>query len=56
MKAYGWYFLLLGVFGIVTAFVRAKNEREVFLILATIPAAFLAIRMMESWQKRSKGK
>lgn len=54
MKAFGWYFLVVGIFGIVTAFARAKNERELFLILATIPTAFLVIRGAEFLRKRSK--
>ncbi len=44
MKRYGWYFFLVGMFGLVMAFARAKSEREVFLILATIPTAFLVVR------------
>jgi hypothetical protein len=54
MKAFGWYFLIVGIFGIVTAFARAKNEREFFLILATIPTAFLVIRGAEFLRKRGK--
>jgi succinate-acetate transporter protein len=54
MKGYGWYFIVVGIFGIFTAFARAKNEREFFLILATIPTAFLVIRGAEFLRKRSK--
>jgi hypothetical protein len=54
MQKFGWYFFLLGIFGIVTAFARAKNEREIFLILATIPTAFLIVRGTEFLRKRSK--
>lgn len=54
MRGYGWYFLLVGIFGIVTALARAKNEREMFLVLATIPTAFLVLRVAESLNKRSK--
>ena len=53
-KGYGWYFLFVGLFGIVMAFARAKNEREVFLILATIPTAFLVIRFAGFLNKRNK--
>ena len=52
MKGFGWYFLVVGIFGIVTAFVRAKNELEFFLILATIPTAFLVVRGVEFLRKR----
>ena len=54
MQGYGWYFLLLGIFGIVTAFARAKNDSEIFLILATIPTGFLTIRVVEFLRKRNK--
>jgi hypothetical protein len=54
MKAFGWYFLVVGIFGIMFAFARAKNEREMFLILATIPTAFLVVRGAEFLRKRSK--
>jgi succinate-acetate transporter protein len=53
-KGYGWYFVFLGIFGIVMAFARAKNERDVFLILATIPAAFLVLRFAGFLSKRNK--
>lgn len=56
MKGYGWYFVLVGLFGMVTAFARAKSEREVFLILATIPTAFLTIRVMEFLRKKNQDK
>ena len=52
MQGYGWYFLLIGIFGIVTAFARVKNEREAFLLLATIPTAFLVVRGAEFMRKR----
>ena len=51
-KGYGWYFLAVGIFGIVMAFARARSEKEVFLILATIPTAFLVIRGAEFLRKR----
>jgi hypothetical protein len=54
MKGYGWYFLVVGLFGIVMAFARAKNEREFFLILATVPTAFLVVRGAEFLRKRNK--
>jgi uncharacterized membrane protein HdeD (DUF308 family) len=54
MKAFGWYFLVVGIFGIATAFARAKNERELFLILATIPTAFLVVRGADFLRKRNK--
>jgi hypothetical protein len=53
-KGYGWYFLVVGIFGIVMAFARAKSEREVFLILATIPTAVLVIRGAEFLRKRKE--
>jgi len=53
-KGYGWYFTAVGIFGIVVAFARAKSEREVFLILATIPTAFLVVRSAEFLRKRNK--
>ena len=52
-KGYGWYFLIVGIFGIVTAFARAKSEREFFLVMAMIPTAFLVIRGMEFLKKRN---
>jgi hypothetical protein len=54
MKGFGWYFIVLGSFGLVMAFARAKNEREVFLILATIPAAFLVVRGADFLRKRNQ--
>jgi succinate-acetate transporter protein len=51
-KGYGWYFVVVGIFGIIMAFSRAKSDREIFLILATIPAAFLAVRGAEFLRKR----
>ena len=53
-KGFGWYFIAVGVFGIVMAFARAKSEREIFLILATVPTAFLVIRGAEFLRKRKK--
>jgi succinate-acetate transporter protein len=53
-RGFGWYFIALGVFGIVMAFARAKSEREIFLILATVPTAFLVIRGAEFIRKRKK--
>lgn len=53
-KGFGWYFFLVGIFGIVMAFARAKNEREFFLILATIPTAFLVLRFAGLLNKRNK--
>jgi succinate-acetate transporter protein len=53
-KGFGWYFLLVGIFGIVMAFARAKSEREMFLILATIPMAFLVVRSAEFLRKRNR--
>ena len=53
-KGFGWYFFLVGIFGIVMAFARAKNEREIFLILATIPTAFLVLRFAGFLSKRNK--
>ena len=55
-KGYGFYFLVLGIFGITMAFARANSEREAFLILATIPTAFLIIRGAEFLRKRSNSK
>jgi hypothetical protein len=52
-KGYGWYFLLVGIFGLLMAFARAKDERETFLLLATIPTAFLVVRGAEFLWKRS---
>ena len=54
MQRYGWYFLLVGIFGLVTAVARAKNEKEFFLVLATVPTAFLVIRGLEYLKKRNK--
>lgn len=54
MQKYGFYFLLVGIFGIATAVARAKNEREIFLVLASIPTAFLVVRIMGSLRKRNK--
>ena len=54
MKQYGLYFFLVGIFGIMMAIARAKNEREVSLILATIPAAFLVIRFAGFLNERNK--
>jgi hypothetical protein len=54
MKGIGWYFIVVGILGLAMAFARAKNEREMFLILATIPAAFLVIRGAEFLRKRSR--
>ncbi|HET6594190.1 MAG TPA: hypothetical protein VFG81_01125 [Anaerolineales bacterium] len=53
-KGFGWYFIAVGIFGIIMAFVRAKSEREVFLILAMVPAAFLVVRSAEFLRKRNK--
>lgn len=54
MKAFGWYFLVVGIFGIIAAFARAKSERELFLILATIPTAFLVVRGADFLRKRNQ--
>ena len=54
MNRYGLYFLVVGIFGIIMAFVRAKSEREIFLVMATVPTAFLAIRGMEFLRKRNQ--
>jgi len=54
MKGFGWYFFAVGILGIVTAFARATSEREIFLILATIPTAFLVVRGAEFLRKRGK--
>lgn len=54
MHGYGWYFLLVGICGIAVAFARARSEKEVFLILATIPTAFLTVRLAEFLRKRNK--
>jgi len=53
-KGFGWYFLFVGIFGILMAFAQAKSERELFLILATIPMAFLVIRGAEFLRKRKE--
>ena len=55
-KGFGWYFLALGIVGIAMAFARAGSERDVFLILATIPTAFLVIRLAGFLNNRSKEK
>lgn len=52
-KGLGWYFLAVGMFGILMAFARARSERDVFLILATIPTAFLILRGAEFLRRRS---
>ena len=54
MQGYGWYFILLGIFGIGIALAKAKNEREFFLVLATVPTAFLTIRVVAFLRDRSK--
>jgi hypothetical protein len=54
MQGYGLYFIVVGIFGIVMALARARNEREVFLILATIPTALLVVRVAEFLRKRNK--
>jgi hypothetical protein len=54
MKGFGWYFIVVGILGLAMAFARAKNEREMFLILVTIPAAFLVVRGAEFLRKRSR--
>jgi hypothetical protein len=56
MQKYGLYFFVVGLFGIVTAVARAKNEREIFLVLATIPTAFLVVRVVGFLGKRKKDK
>jgi succinate-acetate transporter protein len=53
-KGFGWYFLFVGIFGILIAFAQAKSEREMFLILATIPTAFLVVRGAEFLRKRKE--
>ena len=53
-KGFGWYFLFVGIFGILVAFARAKSERELFLILATIPTAFLVVRGAEFLRKKKE--
>jgi succinate-acetate transporter protein len=53
-KGFGWYFIAVGIFGLVMAFASAKSEKEVFLILATIPTAFLMVRGAEFFRKRNK--
>jgi len=45
MQGYGWYFIGIGILGIGTALAKAKNEREFFLVLATVPTAFLVVRV-----------
>ena len=54
MQRYGWYFIGVGIFGLVTAFARVKSEKELFLVLATIPTAFLVIRGAEFLRQRNK--
>ena len=54
MKGFGWYFLVVGLFGIIMALSRVKNEREFFFTLATIPTAFLVVRLAGSLNKRNK--
>ena len=46
--------MVAGVFVIVTAIARAKNEREFFLVLATVPTAFLVVRLADFLKKRNK--
>ena len=53
-KGFGLYFVAVGIFGIVMAFARARSEREILLILATIPTAFLVIRGAEFLRKRKE--
>ena len=53
-KGFGWYFSAVGVFGPVMAFARAKSEREVFLILATIPMALLVVRGLQFLERKNK--
>lgn len=54
MKSFAWYFTLVGFLGILMAVARARSERELFLVLATVPAAFLVVRGAEFWRKRKK--
>lgn len=54
MKGFGWYFLVVGVFGIGMALAKAKSEKEFFLTLATIPAAFLVVRFAGVLNKRNR--
>lgn len=53
-KGFGLYFVIVGMFGIVMAFARARSEREIFLILATLPTAFLVVRGAEFLRKRNR--
>ena len=53
-KGYGWYFVAVGIFGISVAVATAKNEREVFLVLATIPTAFLILRFAGFLSNKNK--
>lgn len=53
-KGFGWYFVAVGILGLVVAFTRAQSEREVFLILATIPTAFLVVRLAGFLNKRNR--
>jgi hypothetical protein len=45
---------MIVIFGIITALAIAKNEKEFFLVLATIPTAFLAVRVAGFLGKRKK--
>jgi hypothetical protein len=54
MQGYGWYFFVVGILGVVAALARAKNEREMFLVLATIPTTFLIIQLAGLLSKRGK--
>ncbi|HSL42458.1 MAG TPA: hypothetical protein VK897_03430 [Anaerolineales bacterium] len=54
MQGYGWYFLFVGILGIVAALAKARSERELFLVLATVPTAFLVVRVAEFVRKRNK--
>ena len=56
MQKYGWYFVLVGIVGIVTAVAGAKSEREILLVIATIPTAFLVVRVVGFLGKRNKNK
>jgi len=53
-KGYGWYFVAVGIFGISVAVATAKNEREVFLVLATIPTVFLILRFAGFLSNKNK--
>lgn len=54
MKGYGWYFLVVGLLGIIMALSRAENETEFFFTLATVPTAFLIVRFAGFLSKRNK--